>query len=285
MPIYPTPSPIDLALNVQVGAIEVVATDREDTVVIVAPTNPEKATDRRGAEETTIDFNGDRLTVTAPKPRFSVIGPSESIDVRVELPTGSRMTAEISVGGVRTTGRLGATRIKCSTGAVDVGDTGDLWVRASHGNATAGTIDGTADVTADHGRIRVATVIGDATFKASHGAVTIDESRGDVDAKLSYGELEIARALGSVSAKLSYGGISLGEVSSGSIQVESGFGEIAIGVRAGIPAWLDLSSKQGRVRNEIEGDRAPDAPEQSVAVRARTGFGDIRVHHAQAVQS
>ncbi|MEY2847988.1 MAG: hypothetical protein RI885_653 [Actinomycetota bacterium] len=281
MPTYPTPSPIDLALAVQVGSIEVIATDRDDTVVTVSPTNPEKATDRRGAEDTSVAFDGGRLTVTAPKPRFSVIGPSESIDVRVELPTGSRLTAEIAVGGVRSLGRLGATRIKCSTGAVDVGDTGDLWVRASHGNATAATIDGSAEITADHGRIRIGTVAGDAILKSSHGAISIEESRGDVDARLSYGEFEIRSALGSVSAKLSYGGVSLGEVSSGSIQVESGFGEIAVGVREGVPAWLDLSSKQGRVRNEIEGSSAPDASEKSVAVRARTAFGDIHVRRAR----
>ena len=52
MPTYPTPHPIDLAVDVQVGALEVVASDREDTVVTVTPTNPDKEADRRGAEET-----------------------------------------------------------------------------------------------------------------------------------------------------------------------------------------------------------------------------------------
>ena len=116
MPTYNTPTPIDLAINLQVGAIEVVASDRTDTVVTVSPTNPAKAVDRRGAEETKVDFDGQRLTITGPRPRFSWIGPTESVDVKVELPTGSRLTAEIAVGGVRTVGRLGATRIKSSTG-------------------------------------------------------------------------------------------------------------------------------------------------------------------------
>ena len=44
MPTYATPSPIDLAINLPVGAIEVVAADRTDTVVTVSPTNPAKAT-------------------------------------------------------------------------------------------------------------------------------------------------------------------------------------------------------------------------------------------------
>ena len=193
MPTYDTPTPIDLAINLQVGAIEVFAGDRADTVVTVSPTNPAKAVDRRGAEETKVDFDGQRVTITGPRPRISWIGPTESVDVKVELPTGSRFTAEIAVGGVRTVGRLGATRIKSSMGPVDVDTTGDLWLRASHGNATVGTAEGGIEITADHGQIRVGTVTGDAILKASHGTILVGESGGDLDAKLSYGDLEITQ--------------------------------------------------------------------------------------------
>ena len=199
----------------------------------------------------------------------------------VELPAGSRLTAEISVGGVRTVGRLGATRIKASTGPVDVDTTGDLWLRASHGNATLGTAEGGIEITADHGQIRVGTVTGDAILKASHGTIQVGESGGDLDAKLSYGDLEITKALASVAAKTAYGSIQLREVSSGSIQVESGYGQVTIGVRPGVLAWLDLSSKDGRVRNQLDGDRAPDESEQAVAVRARTQYGDITIQRAR----
>jgi len=281
MPTYLTPTPIDLAIDLPVGAIEVFAGDRADTVVTVSPTNPKKAVDRRGAEGTTVDFDGQRLTITGPRPRFSWIGPTESVDVSVELPTGSRLTAKIAVGDLRTVGRLGATRIKSSTGAVDVDTTGDLWLRASHGNATLGTAEGGIEITADYGQIRVGTVTGDAILKASYGNVRVGESGGDLDARLSYGDLEITKALASVAAKTAYGSIELRQVSSGSIQVESGYGQVTIGVRPGVPAWLDLSSKDGRVRNHLEGDRAPDESEQAVAVRARTQWGDINIQRAR----
>jgi DUF4097 and DUF4098 domain-containing protein YvlB len=247
----------------------------------VSATNPAKAVDRRGAEETAVDFDGRRVTITGPRPRISWIGPTESVDVKVELPTGSRFTAEIAVGGVRTVGRLGATRIKCSMGPVDLDTTGDLWLRAGHGNATVGTAEGGLEATADHGQIRVGTVTGDAILKASHGSILVAESGGDLDAKLSYGDLEITKALASVSAKTAYGSIQLREVSSGSIQVESGFGQVTVGVRPGVAAWLDLSSKDGHVRNELDGDHAPDASEQTVAVRARTQYSDISIQRAR----
>ena len=281
MPTYDTPTPIDLAIKLQVGAIEIIATDRDDTVVTVSPTNPAKAVDRRGAEETRVDVDGQRLIITGPRPRISWIGPTESVDVKVELPAASRLTAEIGVGGVRAVGRLGATRIKSSMGRVDLDSTGDLWLRASHGKVTLGSVDGGLDATADHGQIKIGTVTGDAIVKASHGSLTVGESGGDVDAKLSYGDLEITRARGSVTAKTAYGAIDLGEVSSGSVQVESGFGEVTIGVRSGVAAWLDLSSKSGHVRNQLDGDSAPDPTEQTVAVRARTQFGNVTVRRAK----
>lgn len=201
-----TPTPIDLAIKLQVGWIEVVAGDRAETVVTVSPTSPEKAVDRRGAEETKVDFDGQRLTITGPRPRISWIGPTESVDLLVELPTGSRLTAE-ALGGEGTVGRLGATRIKCAMGPVDVDTAGDLSLRAGHGNATVGTAEGGMEITADHGQIRVGTVTGDAILKGSHGSIQVGESGGDLDAKLSSCDLEITKAIASVTANTAYGAI------------------------------------------------------------------------------
>jgi Putative adhesin len=278
MPTFSTPTPIDLAIKLPVGRIEVFASDRTDTVVTVSPTNPAKAVDVRGADETKVEFDGQRLTVTGPRPRFSFVGPFESQDVKVELPIGSRLTAETSSGGVHSVGRLGATRVKSSM--VELDSTGDLWVRAMNGNVTVAKADGGVEITADHGQIRIGTVTGDAILKASHGSVTVGESSGDLEARLSYGDLEITKALASVEAKTAYGSIQLSEVSSGSVQVESGYGQVTVGVQPGVPAWLDLSSKNGHVRNGLDGDRAPAASEQTVEVRVRTQYGDITIQRA-----
>lgn len=282
MPTYSTPNPIDLAINLQVGRINVVASDRADTVVTVSPSSTSREVDRRGVEQTKISFENERLSIIGPRPRISWIGPgpTESVDVKVELPTGSRLTAEIGVGGVLTAGRLGATRIKSGLGAVDLDSTGDLWLRAAHGTATIGTIDGGADITASYGQLRIGTLTGDALLKSSYGGVQVGESGGDLEAKLSYGDLDISTAHGSVKAKAAFGSTTLGEVSSGSIQVESGFGLVTVGVRPGVPVWLDLSSKNGRVRNLLDGESAPGPGEETVSVRARTQGGDITIQRA-----
>jgi hypothetical protein len=279
MPTYDTPHPIDLAINLQVGHIEVLASDRTDTVVTVTASSA-RANDARAVGETRVTFEDQRLAIVGPKPKISWLGPNsgDSVDVKVELPSGSRLTVEIAVGPVKAVGRFGATRIKGATGSVNIDATADLWLRAAHGNVTVGTVEGGLDVTAAYGSIRIGTVTGDALLKASYGGIQIDEAGGDLEAKLSYGDLEITRALASVTAKTAFGTIDLAEVSAGSIQVESGFGAVTIGVRDGVPSWLDLASKDGRVRNELDGDAAPRASESTVAVRARTQSGDITVH-------
>lgn len=275
MPTFATPSPIDLAINLPVGAIEVFASDRADTVVTVIPTNADKAVDRRGAEQTTVEFDGKRLTIKGPKPRIAVFGPSESVDVKVELPAGSRLTAEASVGFVRSVGTLGATRIKASHADLDT--TGDLWIRAMHGNVQVKKADGDVEITADHGQIRIGEVTGDSLLKASHGMVTVGVAGGEIDARLSYGDLEVGTAESSVIAKTAFGAMRVREVASGTIQLDSAFGQIDVGVRDGVAAWLDLVSKNGRVRNDLAADTAPSATDSTVAVRARTDFGEITI--------
>ena len=281
MPTFTTPRPIDLAIHLPVGAVEVIASDRDDTVVTVIPTNPTRELYRKGAVATAFEFDGERLTITGPKPRFTIVGPTESVDLKVELPSGSRLTADVPNGPVRTTGILGATRIKNSMGPIELETTGDLWLRAGHGNVKVGTATGDVETTADHGQIRFGTIAGESTLKAAHGSITVAESGGDLEAKLSYGDLEVTRALAGVTAKTAYGSIHVLEVSSGEVSVDSGYGQVRIGVRSGVPAWLDLSSKNGHVRNQLDTERAPEPTEQSVAVRARTQYGDITIERTK----
>lgn len=280
MPTFSTPSPIDVAIKVPSGSVEIIASDRSDAVVTVIPANASRDGDVRAARETTVEFDGSRLTIVAPKPRVVVFGPTESIEVKVELPTGSRVTAEASVGPVEASGRLGATRIKAGLGAVKVEDTGDLWVHSAHGQVSVGRVDGDLEAECAHGSIRAKAVTGDAHLKSAHGNVTLGSVGGEIGAKLSYGDLEVATVAGGVSAKTAYGSIELREVSGGSIELDSGFGSLTVGVREGVPAWLDLSSRNGHVRNSLAAQEAPASTEGAVSVHARTNFGDISVRRA-----
>lgn len=279
MPTYSTPEPVDLAVNLQVGHIDVVASDRTDTVVTVSPTSPNRAVDQRGAAATTVEFDGRRITVIGPRSKFRLLGPTESVDITVELPTGSRFTAECAAGGIRTSGSLAATRVKASAGTVDLEATGDLWLHSAHGDATVGHIDGSAEVVAGHGQIRIDTIAGDAALKSSYGSIRLGTTYASVEADLSYGDLHIARPESSVVARTAYGTVTVDEAHGGALDLESSYGTVVVGVADGVPAWLDLSSAQGRVRNRLDGSATPPTG-QHVSIRARTSYGDIDIRRA-----
>src|SRR5690606_39145030 len=124
--------------------------------------------------DTRVEFDAGRVTVAVPR-RFILVGPSESVDIRVEAPAGSRLTADAS-GPFRTTGRLGATRIKASLGPVELDGTADLHVDTAHGGITVHDVDGSAELKAGHGNVRIGTITGDALVKALHGTILVEQS-------------------------------------------------------------------------------------------------------------
>jgi hypothetical protein len=72
------------------------------------------------------------------------------------------------------------------------------------------------------------------------------------------------------------------ELVRGSAVLETGFGAVEIGIREGTAAWLDIDSGQGVIRSELDTAEGPEQAEDTVKVRARTGFGDIVVRRPLA---
>ncbi len=61
MPTFDTPEPISVTLDVGMGDIQVVASDRTDTVVDVRPSDPAKKSDVTAAEQTRVEYASGRL--------------------------------------------------------------------------------------------------------------------------------------------------------------------------------------------------------------------------------
>ena len=105
---------------------------------------------------------------------------------------------------------------------------------------------------------------------------------GDARASTASGTITIDRAGAGVVAKTAHGRVHLGEVAHGTAVAESAFGDLEIGVRDGVPAWLDLRTKFGHVRNELDASERPASGEDSVEVHAHTSMGDIVIHRSLA---
>jgi hypothetical protein len=136
MPTFQTPEPIAVTVDVLSGAVTVIASDRADTVVEVRPADASKKADVRAAEQTLVDFVAGTLTVTTPKDwrTYTPFGGNPSIEVTIEVPTGSRLKATTSVGRFLGAGELGQCDLEMSLG--------DITVERPRGSVTAKTAKG-----------------------------------------------------------------------------------------------------------------------------------------------
>jgi DUF4097 and DUF4098 domain-containing protein YvlB len=281
MPTFDTPRSIAAVIDMPAGQIEIRAADRTDTVVEVRPTDPGNDADVQAVDQIRVDFSDGRLSVTGPKSRFrSLFRRPPSVDVTVDLPTDSR----VDVSGwadIRTDGRLGDSTFDTAAGTVRLAETGRLKLRTAAGDVSVARSAGHADVTTASGKVRIGEIDGSAVVKTSNGDITLGEVTGDVRLNTANGDIAVDRALATVAAKTAFGSIRVGEVVRGAVVLESGFGELEVGVRAGTAAWLDVQSGYGNVRSQLDAADEPAPSDDTVEVRARTGYGDIVIRRAE----
>ncbi|WP_030887804.1 DUF4097 family beta strand repeat-containing protein [Streptomyces sp. NRRL F-5053] len=282
MPLFDTPRPISATAHVDAGSIEFTASDRLDTVVEVRPRDPQRDPDVRAAEQTEVTCTGGELTIRTPKAQLFGLGRTGTVDVTVELPTGSRIDMTGAWVQVFGEGRLGRTRVKTATGDVRLDTTGPLQLKASHGSISVDRVEGEAEITTSSGSMRAGLLDGPAVLKNSHGTTTVDAATGELRVRGANGDIEIRRAEGPVTAITAHGALRVGEVARGSVQLETAFGAIEIGVREGTAAWLDVSSRSGQVRNTLAASESPAESEDTVQIRARTRYGNIDIRRARA---
>jgi DUF4097 and DUF4098 domain-containing protein YvlB len=280
MPSFDTPEPISITAYVYAGSLQFTAGDRRDTVVEVRPRDPEKDLDVRTADQTEVVFSGGTLTVTTPK--ANLLGRGGTVDVTVELPTGSHADVTTAAARVLGEGRLGEVRVTSSAGDVRLGTTGPLHLKASHGSTIVDRVEGAAEIISSTGNVRVGLVDGPAVLKNSHGTTTVGAVTGELRVNGANGAVEVARAEASVTGTTTNGLLRVAEVARGTVRLNSSNGSIEVGVRDGTAAWLDVRSQRGHVRNALAASEAPEQAEETVKVHARTNWGNIDVLRARA---
>jgi DUF4097 and DUF4098 domain-containing protein YvlB len=130
------------------------------------------------------------------------------------------------------------------------------------------------------GEIQVGSIDGDAEIKNNIGKTWIGEVTGTARVKSAAGDITVDRAHASITAKTASGDIAFGEIGTGSIVLETAAGELDIGIRDGVAAWLDAKTSFGSVLSTLGEATSPDSAEGTVEIRARTAFGDISIHRS-----
>jgi hypothetical protein len=285
MPTFDTPEPILAVIELGAGGVRISASDRADTVVKARPSDPSNDTDVQTAHETVIDYAEGRLLVKAPRKRIrSLFGSGGSIDVTVELPTGSRVDAR-ALTSIHSAGRLGDCTFHSAVGDVDLDQTGSLRLRTANGDVSVRRSTGQVDVATSNGTIRIQEIVGSAVIMTARGGITIGEATGDLRLATASGPISIDRALASVDARAASAKVRIGEVARGTIALATGTGRLDIGVREGTAALLNLHSGHGAVRSELTAVDGPAPSDDTVEVRALTGYGGIVIHRSQPALS
>lgn len=279
MPRFETPEPISVTLELGVGTVRVAASDRADTVVEIRPSDDTDESDVRAAQQVRVDYTNGTLQVTGPKRTFDFSRKTRSVDVSIDLPAGSQLSAHLQLGDVRCAGRLGQCQVR-TTGDVWLERTGPLRLHTGFGHVTVDGVAGDAEVSTGSGKIQIGDIDGTAVVKNSNGDTTIDAVTGEARVRNANGAVDLERAGAGVDAKTSNGRIRVGEVVRGSVVLGTAAGDLDIGIAEGTAAWLEVNTGYGHVRNLLEHAARPEGAEQTVEVRGRTSYGDITVHRS-----
>ncbi|GGU99672.1 hypothetical protein GCM10010182_15880 [Actinomadura cremea] len=277
---FDTPDAITAVVETAGGLVRFRAGDRADTMVDVRPSDAAREFDVQAAEETRVEFEAGRLSVKTPRYKVrSLVGSPPSVEVTIDLPAGSRVEGK-SGGQFRSEGRLGETDLDTVAGFVRLQETGRLKVRAAAGEVSVNRAVGPIEVVSSSAKIWLGEMDGTATLKTSNGDITVGEMAGEARLVTANGDVLVGRSRAELDAKTAHGSVRIGEAVSGSATLETGFGEVEIGVPEGTAAWLEVSSQYGNVRSELEAADDPGGSVEVVEIRARTRYADILVRRA-----
>jgi hypothetical protein len=286
MPTFETPEPIAVTVDVFIGHVDIIASDRTDTVVEVRPSDAAKKSDVRAAQDTEVDFAAGDLTVKGPTGWKMYAPPNAwrnpSIDMTIELPTGSRLHGTAQWCRFLVTGELGQCELKTSVGELQLEKAGPVELRTA-GNITVDQVVGKATITTGTGTVSIREINGSAIVKNSNGDSTIREVAGDLQVNAANGNITVERPRGSVTAKTANGNIRIGDASRGTLQLETSVGDLEVGIHPGSAAYLDVNTKAGTLQNLMETTGQPAQGEETVHVYARSSFGNIIIRRATAV--
>jgi DUF4097 and DUF4098 domain-containing protein YvlB len=236
------------------------------------------------AEQTRVEYASGHLLVKAPSGwrQWMPHRGRESIDVVIGLPEGSSVRVEAGVAAIHGRGRIGECRCKIGVGDVQLDESGPVDIKTGAGDITLEHVVGRTQVVTGSGGVRIGSVDGIAAVKNSNGQTWIGEVTGDARVSAANGSISVDRAHEGIVAKTAMGDVRLGDVRRGAAVAQSAMGEVEVGIREGVAAWLELDTKFGQVHNDLDASEGPGASEDTVEVHASTSFGDVLVHRSSA---
>ncbi|GAB0104819.1 DUF4097 family beta strand repeat-containing protein [Nocardia sp. JMUB6875] len=139
MNAFQTPAAITVELDLAVANVTVIASDRTDTTVDIKPTDADKKADLHAVEQTQVSFADNTLSVQTPKGWRTSFKGKSSIEVTVQVPTGSQLKGAVAAGALLGSGPLGDSNVELSLGDITFEQPqGSVTAKVAQGNITIG---------------------------------------------------------------------------------------------------------------------------------------------------
>jgi DUF4097 and DUF4098 domain-containing protein YvlB len=258
-------TPINLFVEISKGNVHVECTETTESVVRI---------EGKHAEEVLVEQRGDTITVTEPG-RGRIFGDN-ALTVEVTVPEGSNPAVRTGSADIQVEGRAGHAQLRTGSGDCTV-DTveGHLQVETGSGEIRIDDVRGHLKVKSGSGDVEVGEAGGTASISTGSGEVSIENARGTTVVKTGSGDLSVGEAHGDTSYSTGSGDVSVDLVHRGRLTVKGASGDVAIGVKAGVPVWTDITTVSGTIRSNLQGAGQPRDGEDHIEVRAKTVSGDI----------
>lgn len=262
MTTFQTSKPITAVVEVVAGAVRLVASDRDDTVVEVRPRDPSRASDVRVADQARVEFHNGTLKVSAGRKVLS-LGRGGAVQIDIELPAKSRLNASSASADVEADGAYSECRFASASGHVRIGTVvGNIKADTASGDVTVDDVVGNASISTASGEAAIGRIDGDVKFQAASGGLTVGVLRGNAKAQTASGSVAVTAAV------------------NGALTAQTASGEVEVGIPEGTAARLELASRSGSVTNGLPSAVGPADGDETMVVHARTGSGDIAVRRA-----
>lgn len=260
---FPSPEPVAADVRVMSGRCEIIAEQRDTITVDVQPVNPGDEKQARAAEETTVEFDGHRLTVKVPESNAVgwLFGRSAKLRVTVRLPFDSELDVRTASADVRCAGRYARADVHTASGDVQADTvTGDAALNSASGDVRVKRVGGSVKANSASGDLEVRYVGGTLTHHSASGDTTLGELHGDAKVRSASGDVTIGAAV------------------RGTVHCTTASGDVKIGVPAGTGVWLDLGTASGRTTSDLSVGNSAPLTGHELELRVSTASGDIEVN-------
>jgi hypothetical protein len=170
---FDTPAPVTTVIDLPAGRVQVIAADRADTTVEIRPADPARNRDTKAAEQIEATHGDDGvLRITAPAAKNQYFGPSGSVEITIQLPTGSHVEATAAATEFRAVGRLGDLVLEGAHGPVKIDEAASIRLTAADSDITVGRLTGPAEISTQRGDITI--------DEAATGSLVLSTQKGDI---------------------------------------------------------------------------------------------------------